>query len=64
MSLTKSDSVVYCIKGEEFKLEEIENLLENINDALLSTKTCQRPNASEVFVYDYSDAATKGKPLL
>ena len=56
-----SGTVVYCNKVDEFKLDDVLQLLENIDESLLSKKTIQRPSGTQVFVYDYSDSVTKGE---
>ena len=49
--------VVTCI----YQQSEVERILKNIDVYLISSRTIQRQKGSEVYVYEYTDEAKKGK---
>ena len=51
---------VYTQRDKEISVADADEILRNIDTARISTRPAQRPVGGDVYVYDYSNATTKG----
>jgi len=54
---------VYTRKEKELSVADADEILRNVDTALISTRPAQRPGGGDVYVYNYNNATTKGNTL-
>lgn len=50
----------YCNSSCELSVAHVLDILENVDKCKISTDVVKRPMGGEVYVYEYTDTATKG----